>query len=596
MARAPLPENELERLKALKAYAVLDTPPEEAFDEIVKVASLVFNAPTALVSLVDAQRQWFKARVGMEPQETSRDVSFCAHAILDHEIMVVEDTTRDERFWDNPLVEGDPPIRFYAGAPLVTPEGFPLGTLCVIDNEPRTVQPSQVQILQALAHRVVAELELRRATATLRAHHEQMRHLFDALGEGVLAVDPSGTVTFLDTTAEGLLGLQEAEAVGRPWEAVLEPSEEDAAAIRTVLAQLDPAPVKVHLVSRQRTVEVRATPVPEDLGAMLLLLSDITQLEAMRRLVGQPEGVPGMVGISSALRDVAERIRRVSPLDIPTLLTGETGTGKEVAARAIHELSPRRAGPFIALNCGALSESILGSQLFGHRRGAFTGAVQDQQGLFEAAGGGTVFLDEIGEMPLPLQSSLLRVLEAKEVVRLGDSMPRAVDFRLISATNRNLRTQVKEGAFREDLYYRIVGFEISLPPLRDRREDVLLLARHFARAAATMVGVEVPQFDEETLARLMDYDWPGNIRELRSVVNFAVLHSQRGLVKTRDLPPELSGGSSPQLPPNRLRSPDPRQAILQALDAAGGNRSEAAKLLGISRATLYRKLEQLGIR
>ena len=596
MVRAPLPEYELDRLKALKAYAVLDTPAEEAFDEIVLVASLVFDAPTAMVSLVDAQRQWFKARVGMEPQETSRDFSFCAHAILDQEVTVVEDATQDERFKDNPLVVGDPHIRFYAGAPLVTPEGHALGTLCVLDDEPRTIQPHQEQILQALAHRVVGELELRRASAALRAHHEQMRNFFNAISEGVLALDPLGTVTFLDATAEQVLGLREAEAVGRPWEAVLEPAMEEEAAIRALLARTEAPPVKTHLVSRRRTVEVRATPVPEDPGATLLLLSDITQLEEMGRLLGRSTGAPGLQGISHALRDVEERIRRVSPLDIPILLTGETGTGKEVAARAIHTLSPRRDGPFIALNCGALTESILGSQLFGHRRGAFTGAVQDQQGLFESAGGGSVFLDEIGEMPLPLQANLLRVLETREVTRLGDTRPRAVDFRLICATNRNLRARIKEGAFREDLYYRILGFEISLPPLRDRREDIPLLASHFAQAAAAMVGVEVPRFDEETLARLMDHDWPGNIRELRSVVNFAVLHSQRGLVRPRDLPAELSSGYSPRPSHDRAGPVDPRQAILHALEAAGGNRSEAARLLGISRATLYRKLEQLEIR
>jgi DNA-binding NtrC family response regulator len=343
--------------------------------------------------------------------------------------------------------------------------------------------------------------------------------------------------------------------------------------------------------------------VPDSEGEIALILSDVTELKKMRAILTAETIHYGIVGTAPAMRDVGIQIAQVAPLDIPILISGETGTGKDLVANAIHAISARESGPFVAVNCGALTESLLSSQLFGHKRGAFTGATDNQQGLFEAGTGGTVFLDEIGDMPLDLQASLLRVLDNKEVVRLGESKPRSVDFRLVSASNRDLQQLIKEGRFREDLFYRIRGLDIRMPPLRKRREDIPLLLEHFARIDALTHHVEAPRFTNNAIAMLMRYPWPGNVRQLRSTVSFAVLHSGWGTIRLADLPPEITAEATaiaePILPakPAGLHPPhaDPKQEILWALEEAQDNRSQAAKLLGISRATLYRRMQQLGI-
>lgn len=599
MPRAPLPPNESERLLALQSYEILDTPDEEAFDEIARIASLILDMPIALVSLVDEERQYFKARVGLPARETHRDLAFCAHVILETEVMVVEDAREDERFADNALVTADPRIRFYAGAPLVTDDGYNLGTLCVIDTKPRSITSQQEEILQMLARRVISEMGLRRANRRLRATRDNMNRLFDALCDGVVVVDDKGRVTFIDSNAERLFGVRSDDISGRAWQEVLDLGPDTTNEVRKLLEGRHSGPVGIRVERLNYMMEVRKSEMPDSPEDTVLMLSDVTELMQMRSLLATDIVSHGIVGRSPAIRTVMEKIEHVAPLDVPVLVSGETGTGKELVARAVHDASPRRDGPFIAINCGALSESLLTSQLFGHRRGAFTGAIDDHAGLFESAAGGTIFLDEIGDMPVPVQVSLLRVLESKEVVRVGESQPRAVDFRLVSASNRDLPELLQQGQFREDLYYRIRGFDIRVPALRERREDIPLLLRHFAHIDAMVNGTEPPTFSNETVAALMDHRWPGNVRELRSAVSFAVPHSTRGVVRRRDLPPEIASASTASesaaaTPASPLR-PDPRREIVTALEQAGGNRSLAARNLGISRATFYRRLRQLGI-
>ncbi|MEM1445930.1 MAG: sigma-54 dependent transcriptional regulator [Planctomycetota bacterium] len=317
-------------------------------------------------------------------------------------------------------------------------------------------------------------------------------------------------------------------------------------------------------------------------------------------------GFEGILGNSPAMRQVIAQMKQVAPSPLPILITGESGTGKELVARAIHNHSRRASRQFVPINCAGLSESILEDELFGHVRGAFTGAEKDRQGRFEYASGGTMFLDEIGDMPKAMQAKLLRVLESGEVVRLGSNDAKHVDIRLISATNVDLDEQVKNGGFREDLYFRIKGVQIELPPLRNRREDIPVLVRHFVAKFAQEMDRPTPGVAEDAMNAFQNADWPGNVRQLLNAVQNTVVMTDGDTVEPRHLPPELrkgtnaesaassSGGGGGDLPLNLDQLE--KQAIRNALRVAGGNREQAAKMLGIGERTLYRKLNEYGLK
>jgi DNA-binding NtrC family response regulator len=319
-----------------------------------------------------------------------------------------------------------------------------------------------------------------------------------------------------------------------------------------------------------------------------------------------------------AMRAVYEQAGRAAQSLLPVLVLGETGVGKDVLARAIHRLSPRQKKPFLALNCAALAESLLDSELFGHEKGAFTGAVASRPGLIESADGGTLFLDEIGDMPPSIQVKLLRVLEQREVMRVGARTPRTINVRFVAATHRDLEHEASTGKFRHDLYFRLNGMALTVPPLRERRSEIGELARRFLVAAGRQLELRaLPSFAPSTLAALEAYCWPGNVRELRNVIERAAVLSTGDTILPEHLPPKVaahaaapSSPSSPALsssPPRPAGSPDEierlrrdidalsRQRILDALAQCDGNQTRAAELLGISRRTLINRLEEYGI-
>ncbi len=325
--------------------------------------------------------------------------------------------------------------------------------------------------------------------------------------------------------------------------------------------------------------------------------------QALRQQVDERFGLEGIIGVSQAIQRVLTQIRQVAPSDIPVLITGESGTGKELVAQAIHNNSPRAKKVFKPLNCAGLSESILESELFGHMKGAFTDASRDREGVFEYADGGTLFLDEIGDMPTPMQAKLLRVLESGEVVRVGSNAPQHVDVRLISATNRNLQQFVKEDKFREDLFFRIRGALIEVPALRDRREDVPLLVRHYVNGFTQRLNRDPVTVEDDAMQALMRYDWPGNVRELINVVQNLVLVTQANQITLNDVPHEVRFASGEESPSRGVGSLTglsldqiEKQAIREALRANTGNREATAKMLGIGERTLYRKLKEYGLR
>ena len=322
------------------------------------------------------------------------------------------------------------------------------------------------------------------------------------------------------------------------------------------------------------------------------------EIRDLRRRVADQSGLARIVGQSQAILSLKEMIRQVAALDCTVLITGETGTGKELVARAVHELSPRAENRFMAVNCGAFSPELIANELFGHEREAFTGAARERKGLLEAAAGGSVFLDEIGDLPVPMQVNLLRVLQERSLRRVGGTREIAVDIRVLAATNRDLKKEVERGAFRQDLYYRLNVIALHLPNLAERREDIPLLVRHFI-AKHTPAGAAVKTASPEVMDRLQRYDYPGNVRELENIVARGLALCDGPQIEPRHLQAELDGGAL------RIARREPRQwptleenerqYILAVMEEVGGNKTQAARMLNIDRVSLWRKLKRYRI-
>ncbi len=788
-----LPATEAARLEGLRRYGILDTPQERDFDDLVLLASHVCGTPIAAVSIVDRDRQWFKARVGLDVAETPRDVAFCAHAILGRGLMVVPDAQHDARFAANPLVVGEPHVRFYAGAPLVTQDGVALGTLCVIDRVARTLLPEQERALVALAREVVAQLELRKAnsaleqTLTARLETEEALrtseefkariiacsrdcikvldldgNLLSMNAGGMEALEICDLAPFLNcswiefwkgddaASARAAVAAARGGSIGRfvgyfetvqtrspRWfDVVVSPiygkdrrPEQLLAVSRDITDQkrsedlfrtLTRATASVtgseffrtlvrHVASALRVRyafvtecvegtenvrmlafwkseglsenleyglagtpcqaviegEVRCYPdqlaarFPLDTGLVeweaesflgipmrghdgrvighLAILDDRplqeasldisvlqifadraaaelerfraqTELEALKTRL-QAENVylqeeirtqhnfEEIIGNSPALLLALDRVERVAQTDSTVLIQGETGTGKELFARAIHSRSARRQRPLVKVNCGAIPGGLVESELFGHAKGAFTGALERRTGRFELADGGTIFLDEIGELPLDTQVKLLRVLQEREFEPVGSSRTIRVDVRVIAASNRDLERAVAEGRFRADLLYRLNVVPVTVPALRERLEDVPLLVAFFAAGLSKRLGKPIEGFSRRSMDQLLSYSWPGNVRELQNLAERAAILSSGPIL---ELDRDLSGGAagSPAAGPTLTLEELERTHILAALKSTGGvveGPRGAARILGLNPNTLRSRIKKLTV-
>jgi two-component system response regulator HydG len=349
---------------------------------------------------------------------------------------------------------------------------------------------------------------------------------------------------------------------------------------------------------------------PLDIGELRTVAEKVSHSQRLARSnielqkqLNERFGFEGVVGNSAAMHNVVARLRQIAPTSATVLITGESGTGKELVAKALHNNSPRRYKPFVPLNCAALSENILESELFGHIRGAFTGADRERKGWFEHANGGTLFLDEVGDIPLATQVKLLRALESGEIVRVGTNEPIKVNVRLISATNRDLNEAIAAGTFRQDLYHRLKVVSVKLPPLRQRREDIPLLMDHFLREFSASHGKAVSAITPAARKALMAHSWPGNVRELKNTIESMVVIDADGVLDVDDLtedvqaaagaPGEASSGAD-HLIGKSLEDVE-KYYIAETLKLTNGNREEAARLLGIGERTLYRKIKEYGI-
>ena len=328
----------------------------------------------------------------------------------------------------------------------------------------------------------------------------------------------------------------------------------------------------------------------------------ISENRRLRRLVHDRFRLENVIGSSERMRRLLDLVERVAHSDVTVLITGESGTGKELIARGIHFSGSRAERPFVALNCAAIPETLIESELFGHKRGSFTGAVADSKGKFEEASGGTLFLDEVSAMPPALQPKLLRVLQEQEIVRLGESMPRKVDVRIIAATNRDLQTMIADGTFREDLYFRLAVVPIGLPPLRERREDIPLLAEHFLKRACERHKLGELRMEREVFAGLSAFSWPGNVRELENTVERMAVLATGDTITLEDLPenvrqpPNYVANVLLELPPDGLSIEEvEREIIRQALEMHGGNQTRAARYLDITRSALIYRMQKYGL-
>ena len=429
------------------------------------------------------------------------------------------------------------------------------------------------------------------------ADRKNLEHILNNLKEGILAHDKDRRILFFNDAAEQITGIKREDVLGRDChEAFGAPFCGQRCSFCSETPRLqEKCEHTINLTTpdgQNRVVEMSVIMMKDEnddeVGA-LATFRDMTELIDLKMDSGKLFSFSNIIGRDSKMVSVFRQIRDVTEYDFPVHIYGETGTGKELVAHAIHNESRRGGAPFVPINCGALPEGLIESELFGHVKGAFSGAIRDKKGRFELADGGTVFLDEISELPKLMQVKLLRFLQEGTFEKVGGEKTTTVNVRIISATNMDLKKEVQQGNFREDLYYRLNVIPITVPPLRERRNDIPLLVEHFLGQLPGMGEKEKPGISDEALALMMDYRWPGNVRELQNAVQFSIVKCRGGVIQADDLPLELKEFivEKPRRGPSRKLD---AAMVKAALTKTGGNKAKAAKLLGVGRATLYRFL------
>jgi PAS domain S-box-containing protein len=520
----------------------------------------------------------------------------------------------------------------YMGVPLLDADRRILGNLAVLDTRPMPAEPRALAVFRIFADRAAAELRRLYAEADVRERDDKLSRLVDSAMDAIVELDRDLRVTRANPAAERIFGCTGRGITGASFGRFLAPGSDRklAQAMQELEGRPEgrrclwiPAGLQVKRfdgtafhaeVTLSRFATKHATfhalilrNVDDRLEAERRIQSLSAEAEYLREEIKALHNADDIIGRSEPLLHTIQDIDQVAETDTTVLIVGETGTGKELVARAIHAGSPRRDRPFIKVNCAAIPATLMESELFGHERGAFTGAAKAREGRFALADRGTIFLDEIGEMPLDLQSKLLRVIQEKEFEPIGTARTRKVDVRVLAATNRDLAQAVREGDFREDLYYRLNVFPIRVPPLRERGDDIMLLACVFAKRFAHKLGRQIEPLSRECKRRLMAYGWPGNVRELMNVIERAVITSRNGILDLDRALPEVPVPTPtahlPEESAARVRTLQElqeleRQNLRLALESAGWRlegENGAARLLGMNPSTLRSRLKALGI-
>jgi PAS domain S-box-containing protein len=535
-------------------------------------------------------------------------------------------------YWDDPDVKAVGAAS-YMGMPLLDLDGKILGHLAILDKRPMPPEPRTQALFQIFAARAAAELRRLRAEEQVRERERKLGRLVGSAMDAIIELDQHLRVTQMNPAAEKIFGCAAPEVAGEAFSHFL--SADSREKLARLIIELDSRPegqrslwipggltaeaFKAGGFQAEATlsrIDLERQPfytlilrnVNERLEAEQKIRALTVETEYLREEISSLIGADEIIGRSAALSKVLEDVGEVAATDATVLLLGETGTGKELIARAIHRASRRRDKPLIKVNCAAIPATLIESEFFGHEQGAFTGATKKRDGRFALAHGGTIFLDEVGELPLDLQSKLLRVLQEGEFEPVGSSQTRKVDVRVIAATNRDLERSAREGKFREDLYYRLNVFPIQLPPLRERCADIGILATVFAQKFAQRMGRKLEPLSEECLRRLQAYSWPGNVRELQNIIERAVITSRDGRLNLDRALPESVNPSAAALSSNgenskRVRTVKEleeleRSNIIAALEGTQwkiGGENGAAQLLGIKPTTLSSRIKALGI-
>ncbi|MEN8693138.1 MAG: sigma 54-interacting transcriptional regulator [Desulfobacterales bacterium] len=441
----------------------------------------------------------------------------------------------------------------------------------------------------------------------VKDENEQCRLNFEAIfrsvNDGIITVDENMVVVEINAAAENICEFQRDAVIGKPLQALADRCDGNClGAFYETMKSRQPVElrfVECHSESgHQQVVSVTASPlldVKDRFNGAVMVVRDETRLVSLERRLQERQEIDSIVGRSQGIEKVRSMIGDLADVQTTVLITGDSGTGKELVVDALHYSGERHDGPLVKVNCAALSENLLESELFGHVAGAFTGALKNKIGRFQRADGGTIFLDEIGEISQRMQLRLLRVIENMEFERVGDSTPIKVDVRLMAATNRDLQKRVAAGEFREDLYYRLKVVQIHVPPLRERRDDIPLLVEHFRRNLNRKFDREIKGISSEVEQMFLNYPWPGNVRELKNLLEHAFVRCRQSVITAENLPADFRRYCESHALPADISPEDEAAAIRSALKQAGGNKTEAALLLGMSRRTIYRKLEKLGI-
>jgi PAS domain S-box-containing protein len=509
-------------------------------------------------------------------------------------------------------VDGETSKRFYHVYKEVYKTGLPVKNVIfeVTDNDGkrRTIEKSislarnEEGVISGF-HMVTRDITDRKeAENKLIEHRSRLEAIFGSVKDAIITVLPNLLVIEANKSTEGICGIAIKDIVGKEFsqcqfhcsqacQEVLRQTLEQKTAVREYRIECD------HRHRFQQVVSVSSSPLLDSqskfIGAVMVI-RDITLLRDVERELRERNQFQNLIGRNKTMQDIYSLLEDLANLDTTVLVTGESGTGKELVARALHYSGNRAFKPFTTVNCSALAESLLESELFGHVKGAFTGAIKDKQGRFQAANGGTILLDEIGDISPLIQLKLLRVLQEKEFERVGEATTQKVDVRVIASTNKDLKEKVKKGEFRQDLYYRLKVVEVALPPLRERLEDLPLLVDHFRKIFNERFKKNIEGISNEVLSRFMDYNWPGNVRELEHVMEHAFVLCHGGAITLTHLPADIRNyerAGEHTRPKSKTKTPRDMEEILNALNKTGWNKAKAARLLGIGRRTIYRKID-----